>query len=164
MPTVEQYLKDYGVSHQNPTNQIIHIICVPVIFFACIAMAYVVPLASWTGLVSESSASWFNLATLLAIPMLVFYALLGLRSLIIGAAWFGVSLAACIALEGINAPLLEIAIAVFVIAWIGQFIGHKVEGAKPSFFKDIFFLLIGPLFVQQEFNHWVKTGSLGAQL
>ena len=32
----------------------------------------------------------------------------------------------------------------FVLAWIGQFIGHKVEGKKPSFFKDLQFLLIGP--------------------
>ena len=36
---------------------------------------------------------------------------------------------------------------VFVVAWIGQFIGHKIEGKKPSFFKDLLFLLIGPLWL-----------------
>ena len=41
-------------------------------------------------------------------------------------------------------PLWLIGIAVFVGAWIGQFIGHKIEGKKPSFFKDVQFLLIGP--------------------
>ena len=31
-----------------------------------------------------------------------------------------------------------------MLAWIGQFIGHKIEGEKPSFFEDLQFLLIGP--------------------
>lgn len=38
-------------------------------------------------------------------------------------------------------------LAIFVIAWIGQFIGHKIEGKKPSFFEDLQFLFIGPLWV-----------------
>ena len=36
-------------------------------------------------------------------------------------------------------------IGLFVLAWIGQFYGHKIEGKKPSFFKDLQFLLIGPV-------------------
>jgi uncharacterized membrane protein YGL010W len=43
--------------------------------------------------------------------------------------------------------VLPLSIAIFVLAWIGQFIGHKIEGKKPSFFDDLRFLLIGPLFV-----------------
>ena len=43
------------------------------------------------------------------------------------------------------AGLLKIAIAVFVIAWIGQFIGHKWEGKRPSFFTDLVYLMVGPL-------------------
>jgi uncharacterized membrane protein YGL010W len=51
-------------------------------------------------------------------------------------------------LAQIPAPaLLPFSVAVFVLAWIGQFIGHKIEGKKPSFFEDVRFLLIGPLFV-----------------
>jgi uncharacterized membrane protein YGL010W len=42
------------------------------------------------------------------------------------------------------APLWLVSAIVFVVAWIGQFYGHKVEGKKPSFLKDIQFLLIGP--------------------
>jgi uncharacterized membrane protein YGL010W len=53
-------------------------------------------------------------------------------------------------------------LAVFAIAWLGQFIGHKVEGAKPSFFKDLQFLLIGPLwllsYVYQRL-HWDLGGA-----
>jgi uncharacterized membrane protein YGL010W len=43
--------------------------------------------------------------------------------------------------------VLPIALGIFVVAWIGQFIGHRIEGRKPSFFEDLRFLLIGPLFV-----------------
>jgi uncharacterized membrane protein YGL010W len=43
--------------------------------------------------------------------------------------------------------VLPLSIAIFVVAWIGQFIGHKIEGKKPSFLDDLRFLLIGPLFV-----------------
>lgn len=38
-------------------------------------------------------------------------------------------------------------LAVFVITWIFQFIGHKIEGKKPSFLKDLQFLLIGPIWL-----------------
>jgi uncharacterized membrane protein YGL010W len=41
-------------------------------------------------------------------------------------------------------PVWKICTVSFVLAWIGQFIGHKIEGKKPSFFKDVAFLLIGP--------------------
>ncbi len=43
--------------------------------------------------------------------------------------------------------VLPLSLAIFVLAWMGQFIGHKIEGKKPSFFDDLRFLLIGPLFV-----------------
>ena len=38
-----------------------------------------------------------------------------------------------------------LAIGVFVVAWIGQFIGHKIEGRRPSFLTDLVYLLVGPL-------------------
>jgi uncharacterized membrane protein YGL010W len=41
-----------------------------------------------------------------------------------------------------NATL--VIILIFVLAWIGQFVGHKIEGKRPSFFEDLQFLLIGP--------------------
>jgi uncharacterized membrane protein YGL010W len=46
-----------------------------------------------------------------------------------------------------GAPILEISIGIFVVAWIGQFIGHKIEGKKPSFLEDLLFLMIGPIWV-----------------
>jgi uncharacterized membrane protein YGL010W len=48
-------------------------------------------------------------------------------------------------LEGaISIDLWAISLIIFALAWIFQFVGHKIEGKKPSFFKDVQFLLIGP--------------------
>jgi uncharacterized membrane protein YGL010W len=41
----------------------------------------------------------------------------------------------------------QICLGIFIISWIGQFIGHKIEGKKPSFLDDIKFLLIGPIWL-----------------
>ena len=47
-------------------------------------------------------------------------------------------------IQTIDLPMWQISVMIFIPAWIGQFIGHKIEGRKPSFFKDLQFLLIGP--------------------
>lgn len=63
------------------------------------------------------------------------------------------SLALAAAVETAGLPLLPIALAIFIVAWIGQFYGHKVEGQKPSFLKDLIFLLIGPLWVLEKIRY-----------
>lgn len=45
-----------------------------------------------------------------------------------------------------------VALGAFVVAWIGQFYGHKIEGKKPSFFEDLQYLLIGPVWVIHKIN------------
>ena len=82
------------------------------------------------------------------IPVLLYYASLSI-SLTIGMFVF---ISACLFLSEILLhneliPLWAIALIVFVLAWIGQFYGHQVEGKKPSFLKDIQFLLIGPVWL-----------------
>ena len=41
----------------------------------------------------------------------------------------------------------QVALAIFILAWIAQFVGHKMEGRKPSFFEDLQYLWVGPIFV-----------------
>jgi len=60
---------------------------------------------------------------------------------------FAALLALTSALARLPWPLWATSLGIFVIAWIGQFIGHAIEGARPSFFKDLQFLLIGPLWL-----------------
>jgi uncharacterized membrane protein YGL010W len=90
---------------------------------------------------------WLNWATLVALLAFVYYAALS-AGLALGIALaFVVLFVALNALDSLPWPLWATSLTIFVVAWIGQFIGHAVEGKRPSFFKDVQFLLIGPLWL-----------------
>lgn len=160
MRTRETFIERYALSHMNTANQIIHLICVPAIFMASIALAWLVPVGRFMPGIPADWAIWINLGTLAAVPMAVFYARLGASSLLTGLLWLAVSYAACIAIQAAGASLLWIGLAVWVAAWAVQIYGHKLEGAKPSFADDLVFLLIGPLFVQDKLVRLFTTGSI----
>lgn len=128
MREVDRLLAHYGESHRNPTNEKIHLVCIPLI------------LASLVGLMWAASA-WLALGFIAA--SLVYYARLSPAFLI------AMSLVSVVVL-GIVSVLgeqrLQISLAVFIVAWIGQFVGHRIEGKKPSFFEDLRYLWVGPLF------------------
>lgn len=143
MKTADEWFAEYGESHRNHANKIIHWICVPAIVFSLVGLLWSIPRPE---IFSEISP-WLNWGTLFIALAMIYYAVLSLP-LAIGMVF--VSLAVIwgnAALAGLETPLWQIALAIFVIAWIGQFIGHKIEGKKPSFFKDIQFLLIGPVWL-----------------
>jgi uncharacterized membrane protein YGL010W len=135
MRSADEWFDDYGQSHQNATNKLIHWICVPLIFWSVMALIWSIP-SPMAGL------NWAVLAALLA----QFYYVMLSPKLSVGIGLFMVlSLLICQAVDDTGSyALWQVALAVFVLAWIGQFIGHKIEGEKPSFFKDLQFLLIGP--------------------
>lgn len=135
--TIDQWLEEYGESHQNKTNKLIHWVCVPVILWCVLALLWEVRLGP---------NDWLNAASVLIAVCIVFYARLSLTLTLGMAGIAAVSVGLILAYQesGIGMPLWAFALMLFVLAWIGQFIGHKIEGKKPSFFKDIQFLLIGP--------------------
>ena len=144
MRKIDKLLAEYGESHQNATNKAIHWICVPLIFWSVVALVSAIPPGFLTSILGEGNlfASWA--VVLMALAMLYYISL----SFTLSIGMLLVSVA-CIAiiqwLARIDiAPIWAIALIVFVVAWIGQFYGHKVEGKKPSFIKDIQFLMIGP--------------------
>lgn len=124
--TIDQWLAEYSESHQDPTNKRIHWICVPAILFAII------------GILAKISTF---LTALLLILSIIFYARLDLV--------LAVAMAALMLMMAWLIWVLPVSmgfyVGIFILAWIGQFYGHKVEGKKPSFFKDLQFLLIGPI-------------------
>lgn len=127
---VARLITTYAESHLHPTNEVIHFICVPAIVFSALGLVW-------------SAHPWAALAvTLLS---LVYYATLSIPFAIGMLVMSGAMLAVLSILPQQQVPYISVAI--FVVAWIGQFIGHKIEGKKPSFFDDLRFLLIGPLFV-----------------
>lgn len=163
MRTLDQYHDAYAVSHRNPLNQVIHVICVPAIFFATLALLWLVPVGRFVPGLPAEVAAWINLATLLMPLAGVFYLSLSFGSFLVGVIWTVLSVLLILAIRHAHLPLFAIAATVWVVAWIAQFYGHHVEGAKPSFADDILFLLIGPLFVQQKLQRWITTGSLQAK-
>ena len=141
MQTITQLLDEYGDSHRNMTNKLLHWICVPAIFWSLVALAWAVPFPGNLEFMSVP----LNWAIVTMVLLQIYYFKLSVR-LALG---FMVVNFAMLMLTAYVAsvspwPLWQLAVAVFVIAWIGQFIGHIVEGKRPSFFKDVQFLLIGP--------------------
>lgn len=135
MKTIDQWLDEYGESHRNPTNKRLHWICVPLIVWSVTALLWSLP-QPVTGL------NWAVVVTVLA---MLWYLWLSPRL----AAGIAVALGLCLGIDAwlaahVAMPLWQIALIVFVLAWTGQFIGHHIEGKKPSFFKDLQFLLVGP--------------------
>jgi uncharacterized membrane protein YGL010W len=126
MRHVDQLFERYGESHRNTANKAIHWICVPLITWSVLA-------ALW---------AWSAVAAYIGIGLaLAFYAWLS-PSIALG--MLAVLALMVYPLMLLRANVLAVAAVVFVLAWIGQFIGHVIEGRKPSFLDDVKFLLIGP--------------------
>lgn len=127
---VDVLLEKYSASHQNPVNDLIHFVCVPAIMFSLLGMLWTFHPFAAIGMVVASHVYYCMLSVQLMCGMLAMScAMLG-------------------ALHALPQDLVfPLSAIVFVLAWIGQFIGHKIEGKKPSFLEDLRFLLIGPLFV-----------------
>ena len=139
--SADQWFAEYGESHQDGTNELIHWICVPVIFFSVMGLLWSIPVPAviagplpwfrWLHpLIVAALGFYFRLSAPLAFGLLAFVSVCYI--LIEGLVWVG------------WLPVWQVCLGLFVLAWIGQFIGHKIEGKKPSFFKDVVFLLIGP--------------------
>lgn len=139
MKSIGQWLSEYGESHQNPTNKLVHWICVPTIFFSIVGLFYGVKLG-----VEIMPGLQLNLAMVLLALTVLYYARLS-PALSVGMLLFSIlCLWLAQLIESSGLVLWQVCVALFVVAWIGQFWGHKIEGKKPSFFKDVQFLLIGP--------------------
>lgn len=148
MKTMQDWLDEYAESHQNKTNKAIHFICVPLIVFSVVGLFMSIPntiLSQLTGIESYSIANW---AVVALIPIMFFYMRLSVKMGILILAFLALCILGNIQLQLFSGfPIWQSSLAIFVVAWIGQFYGHKLEGEKPSFFDDIKFLLIGPAWI-----------------
>ncbi|HET7063161.1 MAG TPA: Mpo1-like protein [Rudaea sp.] len=139
---VDRWLGNYSEDHRNPTNILIHWICVPLILWTVIALLWVVPVPAmlgraglWAAVAMFAALSFYlRLSRTLGLAMFVAFVALGLITEALYR-WLG------------PAALMWLAIGVFVVAWVAQFVGHKVEGKRPSFLTDLAYLLIGPAWI-----------------
>ncbi len=140
MRALSDWLKAYGESHQNPINRKIHTIAVPGMYLSVVGLIWSIPQLTIAGL----HINWVWLAL---IPVWIFYFRLSLSVFMM---MLGYTLA-CIGLiwsmEVLELSVLYISLALFGVLWMLQYIGHKIEGTEPSFYEDLKFLLIGPIWV-----------------
>lgn len=139
--TMQWYLDKYGESHQNDTNKLIHWLCVPAIMFSLLGLIYAIPFPVERGLFTNWAAVFLALALLyylrLSVPMFLgFIVIVGLML------WGNNAIYEAVGRDA--GQLALVSLIIFAVAWVGQFIGHKIEGKKPSFLEDVQFLLIGP--------------------
>ena len=128
MDKLTSLLEQYQQSHQNPTNKKVHFVCVPLILFSILGLLFSINVSVMMIAVLICMIYYIRLSLALSGYMLIVFAIMA--RIIIRMDY-----------------VLPTCIAIFIISWIFQFIGHKIEGKKPSFFQDLQFLLIGPLWI-----------------
>lgn len=143
MSKITPLLVEYKSSHQNPTNQLIHWIFVPLIYLSVIGLLWELKLGVNLDFFGGQP---LNAAMVLSVLVFAYYLSLSFTIAVGMLITSVIGLIGCYFLDGV-ASVWGVSLAVFIISWIFQFIGHKVEGKKPSFFKDLQFFLIGPAWV-----------------
>jgi uncharacterized membrane protein YGL010W len=143
MRTTAEWLSEYGASHEHPTNKLLHWICVPPIVLSVMGFLWSIPVPAALAAVSP----WVNWATITMLAVVGYYLALSPRLALGALVVFALMLLIVEQIAQWAWPLWQTSLVIFVVAWIGQFIGHAIEGKRPSFFKDVQFLLIGPLWL-----------------
>ncbi len=142
---IDRFLGNYAEDHRNPVNQVVHWICVPLIVWTVIALVWAIPVPAALG----RPGLWAGLSMVLA---LLFYwrlsrpLALAMTAAFVALGFFTHWLHGLLGTQG----LVIAAVSVFVLAWIAQFIGHNIEGKRPSFLTDLVYLLIGPLWLMSK--------------
>lgn len=127
--TSEMLLAEYATYHRDPRNLICHEIGIPLI------------VASIFGFLEHAKMGPTDLGAIIGVAVLLYYASVNVRLALF-------TVVAFVALYALGSLMTwPIALAVFVVGWILQFVGHKYEGKSPAFLKNAMHLLIGPLWI-----------------
>lgn len=126
---VDQLLAHYEESHRNPTNEVIHFVAIPLIMFSLLGLLFAIHPWVAYAFVLAAMAYYVRLSGVFLVTMAV------------------LSVIGLVLVHALGEHVLTVSIVVFVGAWIAQFVGHKIEGKKPSFFEDLQYLFVGPIFV-----------------
>lgn len=138
---IHALLNEYGESHRDPVNKRIHWVCVPLIVWSVIGLTTAIPVPA---VLPQSIYTW----PLIVVSLSMIYYLQVSRKLALGALAALILMLLVVAIvDWLNLAVARVALLIFILAWVGQFIGHVIEGRRPSFFKDLQFLLIGPLWL-----------------
>jgi uncharacterized membrane protein YGL010W len=139
---IDRWFDHYSDDHRNRANQRIHLVAVPLILWSAIALLWCIPVPG----------TWFRPGVWAALAMFFAWSFYFRASRRLGYGMLAVFVALAWLTRWLHdllgtTRLLELGIAVFVVAWIAQFIGHRIEGRRPSFLTDLTYLLVGPAWV-----------------
>jgi uncharacterized membrane protein YGL010W len=126
---IDLLLAHYAESHRDPRNAAIHCVAIPLIMLSLLGLLFAIH-------------PWVAYAFVLA--SMVYYARLSTFWLVTMAALSVLGLAL---VHAMGEYVLAISLVLFIAAWIAQFVGHRLEGKKPSFLEDLQYLWVGPIFV-----------------
>lgn len=143
--SMRDWLDGYSRDHQHPIHQLLQWVCVPLLAWSALAMMWAIPVpqawfrpGSWAVLAIVLAFTWYwkysrRLATALLVVLVIFA---------LSCDW--------LFQQSDPARLLQLGVAVFMTAVIGQFIGYLIEGRRPSFLSDPTYLLIGPAWLMDK--------------
>ena len=139
---IDRWFASYSNDHRNPTNQWLHVVCVPLILWSVIALLWCIPVPG----------TLFGPGAFAALAMFMTWSFYYRHSRTLGMGMLAIFVAMSWATRWLHlqlgsGQLALLALAVFAIAWVGQFVGHHIEGRRPSFLTDLTYLLVGPVWV-----------------
>ena len=134
-PTLKAHFADYAAFHGTPGNKACHYVGIPLIVLAVLALLARVPLLAIGGYD-------VTLAEVALVLVTAYY-------LTLDAVLAAIMFAASVGLLFPGRPLpVWVSVALFVVGWIFQFIGHYVyEKRSPAFYRNLVHLLVGPLWI-----------------
>ncbi len=143
MREAQIWFDEYSESHRHPANKALHYVCVPLIVISLIGLLWALPVPPEFTSISPA----LNWGTTFLLASVVYYFIMSMPLAFGMLPFVLVTVVAVQWLDSLPGPLWSVSAGLFILAWIGQFIGHAIEGKKPSFFRDLQFLMIGPLWL-----------------
>lgn len=137
--TASEYIQEYSMYHQSRQNRLIHMVGIPLIMISVLGMLDYATLFKIWGFP-------LTLGTVLLTGANLFYLSIHKR---LGLVMLPISLAMYVLAVQF---VFMVNLGIFVAGWIIQLYGHKVyEKKAPAFVDNFIHLLIGPLFILNEF-------------
>jgi len=132
---LKSHFADYAAFHRTPGNQVCHYLGIPLIVLTLFALLSQVHVATVGGFAVTLAEVLFVLASLYYLTLDATLAALMLAA------------SGALLVAGRFIPW-TVALPLFILGWILQFVGHYVyEKRSPAFYRNLAHLLVGPLWI-----------------
>ena len=137
MTPIQDLFKEYEQTHRHPVNQMFHMICIPFLVWSVLGVLWSFKI-SYGGLINGAT---------IVVPLAILYYSTFSRQLAFILFLVGAVMLTFCAYFDRHSLLVLLSIIVFFLSWTGQLVGYHFEGMRPTFFRDLQFLLIAPIWI-----------------